>query len=238
MTSRYLYENSDCRVNRPLVVFDLDDTLYPERDFVAGGFKAIAKLLGSKKGQNFARHAWRLFDQEGMRGVRNIIVAASADCGIADEHVDALENTYRAHAPVIQPRPGMLALLESLKACSWVGLLSDGRYAEQRRKWTALGLEHLFDHVIFTDEFGRDAWKPSSICFLKLQNECRTPQALCIYVADNPEKDFVAPRNLGWKSIRLVMDDQIHRDNFGPAADHTVKSVNDLTHFLHRILRP
>lgn len=224
-------------MSKPLVVFDLDDTIYPEREFIAGGLNAIAALLDPEQRPDFSREAWRLFDQDGLRGVRNIVTAAAAYCGLPEERIDLLEAAYRNHNPDLRARPGMVELLGSLRKRSWLGLLSDGRHTEQRRKWAALGLQHLFDNVIFTDEYGRDAWKPSQVCFLKLQSERNSPQARCIYIADNPVKDFIAPRILGWKSVRLVMNDQIHRYELDASADYSVNSVEELANLLDNILR-
>ena len=37
-----------------------------------------------------------------------------------------------------------------------------------------------------------------------------SPHGACAYVADNPEKDFVAPNALGWRTIQYLRPGQIH----------------------------
>ncbi len=50
------------------VVFDVDDTLYLERDYARGGFEAAAAHARARFGvDDFATRAWALFEQ-GLRG--------------------------------------------------------------------------------------------------------------------------------------------------------------------------
>ena len=51
-----------------VVTFDLDDTLYLERDFVRSGFAAVGAWLATERGvRGFEACAWRLFEA-GRRG--------------------------------------------------------------------------------------------------------------------------------------------------------------------------
>jgi len=77
-------------------------------------------------------------------------------------------------------------------------------------KLAATGLTRFFDAVIFTEELGREFWKPSPKAFEMLQDKLG---AGCVYVADNPAKDFVAPNKLGWLTIQYRHRSQLHADN-------------------------
>ena len=51
-----------------LIVFDVDDTLYLERDYVASGLKAVDHEIESTLGvRGFYQQAWPLF-ADGLRG--------------------------------------------------------------------------------------------------------------------------------------------------------------------------
>lgn len=220
---------------RYLVVFDLDDTLYPEREFVRGGLQAAATLLDPPAADHFFDEAWRLFDAEHRRGVRFILTQAVSSVP-GEHHIDALEQAYRQHRPMIAPRPGMQALLERLRIVARMAVLSDGRHEEQKRKWQALGIQHLFDDVVFTDALGRDFWKPSPACFERLQQTHDMPAGRCLYVGDNLEKDFIAADLLGWRSVHFQQNDQLHCRKTGTPAEKTVGSVKELEAWLFQYM--
>ena len=189
-----------------LVVFDLDDTLYPEVDFVKSGFRAVAKHLndsGLIDAGSFYQMAWELFIG-GTRG--KIFNNALERLGVAftpDQIVD-LVSIYREHHPDISLFPDSLSLLKALKeyGCT-LALVSDGPFQTQMNKIRALGLEACFDHLILTGAYGLDWGKPSPLAFLELMKKTGLEASKCVYVADNPSKDFLGPNRLGWFTIRV-----------------------------------
>jgi putative hydrolase of the HAD superfamily len=184
-----------------LVVFDLDDTLYLEADFVRSGFAAVEAALGV---ENLAATAWAL--HEG--GLRGTVIAEALRHhreATADEVTRAVA-IYRAHPPRIDLAPDAAAILTTLAERSSIelALLTDGYAATQRNKIEALGLGRWLRRMVVTDELGPDRayWKPHPEAFRKLQGVERAPD-ICVYVADNPRKDFDAPIQLGWRTVRL-----------------------------------
>ena len=97
-----------------------------------------------------------------------------------------------------------------------LGLLSDGFLPAQRHKLDVLQIADLFDAVLFTEDMGRDCWKPSPAGFETIREKLAVPHEGCTYVADNPAKDFVAPNQLGWRTIQLLWGGQIHAGNAAP----------------------
>jgi putative hydrolase of the HAD superfamily len=198
------------------VVFDLDDTLFAERDYVRGGYRAMGERLRAQLGtrEPYEERLWRSFDEgRGPRALQEL--SDQFNLRLSPQDVTALVKIYREHQPAIEPFPWARPLMERLRTRYRLGLLSDGYLPAQRLKWESLGLGRFFDAVIFTEELGRDAWKPSPVGFLQLARELglgkrehrRPPIA---YVADNVAKDFVAPNELGWVTIRLVLPGAIH----------------------------
>ena len=215
------------------VAFDLDDTLYLERDYVRSGYRAVAEHLRRTLGtaEAYEEHLWRsftegrgakAFQELGKSGLLPFPVAENGDCtDFPRVSVPALVQVYRNHRPAIQPFPWVAPLLERLRVRCRLGLLSDGYLPAQRLKLEALGLAHFFDAVVWTEELGRQAWKPSQEGFLHLARDLglgkrmnrRPPIA---YVADNPAKDFLAPNELGWVSIQYTPPGAIHADAAAP----------------------
>ncbi|MDQ6750260.1 MAG: HAD family hydrolase [Actinomycetota bacterium] len=188
------------------IVFDLDDTLYPEEAYVHSGFRAVAAWGGEHLDipatQGYIELE-RLF-REGVRG--RTFDAWLAGHGLSsDGVVGELVRIYRAHAPAIAPFPEAPALLDRLAADHALGLLSDGGMEVQNGKLDALGLRRCFDAVVITDELGREAWKPSPRGFEVLLERLGgglDPERT-VYVSDNPVKDFLGARRAGLWSIRV-----------------------------------
>jgi putative hydrolase of the HAD superfamily len=184
------------------VVFDMDDTLYPEQDYVLSGFKAVAAWSEVHLGLPAVSACTELEElfRSGVRGhIFDVWLAAHQRAEPA--LVSTLVRVYREHTPAIQPFPEIPAVLERLKTEYRLGLLSDGWLQVQQRKLAALHLAHYFDCVVFSDEWGREAWKPNVHCFRMLLERMAIPAAEVVYVADNPAKDFLGARRAGLDSI-------------------------------------
>jgi putative hydrolase of the HAD superfamily len=203
------------------VVFDMDDTLYLERDYVQSGFRAVARQVSGLAEETavFAR-LWEMFET-GVRGDSfDRLLDLFPRLGKAYD-VAALVAVYRNHVPEISLLPEMAALLSELRKRGMaLGVLSDGPLASQQAKADALGLDSLVDRVLLTDSLGRESWKPSTAGFEVLAKALRIPHSELVYVGDNPEKDFIAPRQLHWLTIRLRMAGQLRAEEepAGPEA--------------------
>jgi putative hydrolase of the HAD superfamily len=190
-------------VNPNCVVFDLDDTLYLERDYVWSGFHALEAWAKKNLGlDDFCRSAWTLF-QRGERG--HIFDRILVEAGIEQDRntIQTMVDLYRGHTPEIHLAADAAECLQYLCAEVHLALVSDGPEQSQRNKLKALGLERSFEAIILTSELGAGYTKPHLKPFLEVQEHFGGAVQQYTYVADNPTKDFIGPRNLGWKTIRV-----------------------------------
>lgn len=106
-------------------------------------------------------------------------------------------------------------MIENLKSkCIKVGIITDGRVSGQKNKIQALGLDKLVDDIIITDELGDTQFrKPCDISFRVMQRRWEIPFEQMMYVGDNAEKDFQAPKQLGMRSVFFRNKDGIYSDN-------------------------
>lgn len=173
------------------VIFDLDDTLYSEKEYVKSGFKAVSDYLGGKYEDKLLEYfcAGKLAIDELLKELRR-----------ENEKAEVLK-IYRSHKPDIHLYPGVAGMFEQLKAKGYkVGIITDGRPEGQRNKIEALGLD--VDDVVITDELGGIQFrKPCDIAFRVMATRWRMNQADIVYIADNSAKDFQAPQQLGIKCI-------------------------------------
>jgi putative hydrolase of the HAD superfamily len=190
------------------VVFDLDDTLYLERDYVHSGFQAVGAWCEDKlKLFGVQERAQSLFDQ-GKRTFIFDTVLEQIHAERIDETVTMLIRVYREHTPKITMSSDAVDCLAKLYGHVHLGLLTDGHSTSQRAKIAALGLQHVFDEIVVTGDWGAEFYKPNPRGFRHL--EAQLSSSRFIYVADNPIKDFLAPAQLQWGAIRVNRPDSLH----------------------------
>ncbi len=191
-----------------VLVFDLDDTLYLERDFAFSGFVAVEAHLRALHGDMVVPGTCRALFEQGVRG--EVFNRALDHFGLASDAatIAGLINVYRGHAPQIAPCPDtarFLAANDSRRA-----IITDGPAAMQRSKIAALGICHLFDLIIPTGELPQGMGKPHPRAFEQVMAWSGEAGAAHVYVADNPAKDFIAPRALGWRTVQIDRDGRVH----------------------------
>lgn len=192
-----------------VVVFDLDDTLYKERDFLQSAYREIATVVESSDGapQGIYDQMLRWW-QKGDNVFRLLIETYNVELT-----VDDLLTIYRSHVPAICLDETVRNLLDRLHQHSVLGVITDGRSMTQRHKVEALGLSAYMDEqdILISEETGYG--KPSDEPFRQIMEF--HPSCSYYYIGDNPAKDFEAPNRLGWTTICLLDDGHnIHRQDF------------------------
>ena len=121
-----------------MLVFDLDDTLYLERDFACSGFTAVETHLNDKYGNRVSHGTcWRLF-VEGARGKIFDLALESFGIEATPSLLDELVQVYRSHPPQIRLCPDACRFLASDRRRR--AIITDGPADMQRSKIAALGI--------------------------------------------------------------------------------------------------
>jgi putative hydrolase of the HAD superfamily len=214
------------------VVFDLDDTLYPERAYVESGFAAVARAFSDRLNAPFdLLDRMKALAASPDRGRVFNMVCAEARAENPDAMVAQMVDAYRRHVPSITLFPDADAALARLRGRYRLALISDGYLAAQNAKLDALGIRPIFDAVYLTDEWGREFWKPHPRAFEAVMRQFALPGSACAYVSDNPAKDFVAPNALGWRTVRVLRPGGVYADAAVPTggiASATISSLDAL----------
>jgi putative hydrolase of the HAD superfamily len=218
------------------VVFDIDDTLFLERDYVASGFEAVGRLVARRLGiPDFAARARRAVAQGAGRRVFDAALAAAGQ----DPDpllVQRLVEAYRRHRPAIALLPDARRCLARLAPRVRLAAVSDGPLAAQRAKVRALGLARWLDPIVLTGALGRSRAKPSPEPFRVVERRTGVRGAALVYVADNPVKDFLGPKVLGWRTVRVRRPEGLHRDApSGPDVDLEISGLDDLEDALRTV---
>ena len=192
------------------VVFDVDDTLYLERDYVRSGFKAVGHHIEQRFGTgDFFRLAWAAFEQGARNTVFNQVLA---DCGVEVDETLIIEliDVYRTHTPAIQLLPDARRVIEQLHGSIALAAITDGPQSSQRAKVNALGLPRWIDPIVITEELGPDRSKPHPMAFEQVEQATGCHGEQSVYIGDNPTKDFKAPHALGWHTVRIRRAGGLH----------------------------
>lgn len=178
-------------------IFDLDDTLYSEKEYVKSGFNAVANEFPQIT--NMSEKLWKVFENKG-KAIDEILKSENI---YSEENKNKCLDIYRNHKPDIQLYDGVREMLERIKIRGIkLGIITDGRPEGQNAKIEALKIRDLFDQIIITDGLGSVEFrKPNKAAFIKMYELMKVPYNQMLYVGDNIQKDFIAPNTLGMKSI-------------------------------------
>jgi putative hydrolase of the HAD superfamily len=211
-------------------VFDLDDTLYKEIDYLKSAYREIAVKL-----QKFGI----------VDAYPQMIAWYGNEFNVFDKineyyhlsiPISEFLSWYRNHIPSISLSEDATMLLKYIIASgNKISLITDGRSITQRNKINALGLQLYIDpdDIIISAEFGSE--KPNLKNYQYFED--KYPNAEFVYIADNPNKDFVTPNRLGWMTIGLLNDGRnIHTQNMDIEKEYLpkiwVKSLKEITTIL------
>lgn len=188
---------------RTAVVFDLDDTLYNEIDFLKSGYRHIARTLHPNSWERLYARMFSLY-----RNKLNTFDVISDEFNVNKEK---LLTWYREHQPEISLFDGAYPLMERIRNKGGkLGMITDGRSLTQRNKIRALGISDLFDFVVISEEIGSE--KPDKRNFDAIEQAFET--ANYYYIADNLRKDFITPNKHGWTTVGLLDNGMnIHSDS-------------------------
>lgn len=213
------------------IVFDLDDTLYLQRDYARSGFAAVGEYVKTSAGlTDFADRCWNCFlhgaheslFEEALAGYRIEFDAS---------YVRELVRAYRKHDPTIALADDAATWLDNHRGQYRIGLISDGPLESQERKIAALKLGSELDLVVLTERWGRRFRKPHPRAFELVSEKLGVHPSQCVYIANNPQKDFAAPLELGWRTVRVRRPLGLY-SNFdvpaGMTAEAEIASLNEL----------
>jgi putative hydrolase of the HAD superfamily len=193
------------------VIFDLDDTLYSERQFVSGGFAAAARWVAGQatcSAEGCARALQSLFDR-GERG--HTFDMWLAEMGLPPALSAGMLQAYREHRPELALHDDVASAIAHCAQTHLVtGLVSDGYLDVQRRKVASLGLAEILTTIVLSDEFGRAFWKPATKPYLAAVERLGVLPHEAVYVGDNPRKDFEGARRSGLRSVRIRRSDGLY----------------------------
>lgn len=185
------------------VLFDLDDTLFAQSQFLMGAWADVA-AHGAAFGvdEEQLREALHTIAAEGSDRGR-IIDRALEKCGASDVPVEPLVQAFRSHSPRhLEPYPGVREAFARLASRVPVGIVTDGDAKIQRAKLHALDLR--VRAFVVSDEIGREFRKPHPFAFKRAAVMLRVRADECVFVGDRPDKDIAGAAAVGMRTVRVA----------------------------------
>lgn len=188
-------------MSRKAIVFDLDDTLYKERDYRASGYRNVARCFAAACGMSADELCERMLVEptRAFETVRDLAAVAGMDVS-----VDLQLGIYRSHLPQIALDDNTCAVLAELRRRDiLLGIITDGRPLGQLNKLSALDVTRFFDpeFVMVTSLYNTDKTEETPFMMMEARME---PVTDFTYVGDNPFKDFHYPNLRGWDTVMLA----------------------------------
>ena len=153
--------------NFKLIIFDLDNTLINEEDYLFQGYKKIANYLLEKYRINDSLIESTLIEEFCLNGRKNLFDKLFNKFKITHEELDAVLKILREFKPfnkipLIHP---MKIILEKLKLTGIPYIiLTNGNPAQQKNKINNIEWGDLLPHVIYANEIEP---KPSDLSIKK-----------------------------------------------------------------------
>ena len=192
-------------VRKKVIIFDLDETLYSEIDYVISGFKVVAEYLECK---------YKLIDKKSFQSLKAILdkdgrgkvfdTFLQRNNIFSQTELKKCLSIYRSHQPNISLyNSAKLYLKKNYKEKS-LYLVTDGNKITQEKKIKSLNIEEYFKKIFITHRYGTKNAKPSLYCFEIIKKIEGCDWADMIYIGDDPTKDFVSLNEVGAHTVRLL----------------------------------
>lgn len=214
------------------VIFDLDDTLYPEISYIKSGFSILCSYLNSLNISANVEEMVKCFSTNASDAIKLYL----ENIGEYSYNLhNSLLNMHRAHIPNIRPFEHVEQVLIHLKKQNLaLGLISDGTPYAQNNKLIGLKLEKYFDYKVYSDSLGGiHCRKPCDVSFRYIQKQMNIDFGEMIYIGDNYDRDFYPCEHLGIIGLQVSYDSGVY---FGKKYKHSYTNYYELEKMLFDIL--
>jgi len=185
------------------VLCDLDDTLFPQADWLDGAWRAVAEAAaerGVPQGP-FLKALHEIAAEGSARGgiIDRALAAVDAQLPAAD--LVAAFKAYRA--PRLELYPGAAQALAALRERVPIAVVTDGDPGIQEGKLSSLGFFDAVDEVVVSDRLGREFRKPHPKPFLHALAALGVEPRFAVFIGDRPDKDVAGASALGIRAVRV-----------------------------------
>jgi 2-haloalkanoic acid dehalogenase type II len=199
------------------ILFDLDDTLFDHAGTARAALAATAAGRATLQGvpiETLYHHYSELLEElhplvmtgrisyleaRQQRFARLLAPYEPAASGADAEQL--AKQHYGHYQQLRRPLAGALALLQALKPVYKIGIVTNNRTAEQQEKLRHLGMSHLVDALITSEDVG--VLKPAPAIYSQALQRLGATPAETVMVGDNWQADVVGALAAGIRPVWL-----------------------------------
>lgn len=199
------------------ILFDLDDTLFDHMGTARAALAATAAGRATLQGvavETLYQHYSELLEEMhplvmtgrisylAARQQRFARLLAPYEPAVSEAAVAQLAAQHYGHYQQLRrPLAGALALLQALKPAYKIGIVTNNRTAEQQEKLRHLGLSHLVDALITSEDVG--VLKPDPAIYQQALQRLGATPAETVMVGDNWQADVGGALAVGIRPVWL-----------------------------------
>jgi len=218
------------------VLFDLDETLYNEMEYVRSGYLEVANYLCVSLGMDKLKIYDRLialFEDDRKKVLDRLCSEMNLDVS------DTLIKIYKCHKPKLSLKSDVIETLNDLGKSYKLGVLTDGSSETQWNKYKSLGLQNYIISYVCTGDWGSEFAKPHSFGFMESARKLDCTFEEMIYVGDNPNKDFFISTEINLFTVQLLSSGLYRKDAYrgGVEPNYKIISILDLPVLIENINR-
>jgi putative hydrolase of the HAD superfamily len=189
------------------VIFDLDNVLYNERDYIFAAFHSIARFLSERcrysKDEVYSKLVCD-FEKKGSLYPR-LFNDVLNDFGLDQNLVPEILRLYATVDAKIELFPAASSMLLSLRGFGLkLALVTNGSIRIQSNKIRLLGVEKFFGVVVFARETPSSKEKPHPDAYINALQKLGVRAEETVCVGDNPYTDFWGAKQMGIRTVRFL----------------------------------
>lgn len=184
-----------------LIVFDLDNTLYCETDYLFAAYHRIAEMsaTNSQETETYYNYLCTSFVQKGREGLFQRFKEHYAVPLSISQMLSVLRNT---ECPLTLYQTKQQLIKHLLELGKNVAILTNGNNVQQHQKVTNLQIEKLFPQIMVVYASEIDS-KPSPVALQQLMKKNNVTSSETLYIGDD-EIDYETALNAGVDFANVV----------------------------------
>ncbi len=221
-----------------LIIFDLDDTLISEEDYIRSGYRKVSEYMEAKY-QLPQEEIYEEMINKYKKHEKNVFnkILDENDIKYTDNEIREIVSEYRNHIPQISFFNDVDETLRKLKEKNIkTAIISDGYIETQENKLRVLDAYEKFDYIILTDKLGKEYWKPNPRAFEIVKQKFGVKYEESLYIGDNPKKDFYIKKYYPIKTVRIIRKDSIYLNEDyleNIKEDIRIKKLNEIFQYMN-----
>lgn len=219
------------------VIFDLDNVLYDEREYIKAAYRNIARFISERYGSEEELIYNKLLNdlQEKTSMYPRLFNDLLLDLGLDQKLLPDLLKIYSNTTLDLRLYSASERILAILKKQGIrLGLVTNGNPETQKNKVQLLQIEKYFDSIVYARDTVKDKPDPE-VYKVILRALCVKPEE-AVFVGDNPYTDFCGAKQLGVKTVRLLCGEykDIKLAKYYEA-DITVETLDEFYSFVEEV---